>query len=60
MTNQFFYPEEDDMNPKKSGAADDPTSDDADSDDAAEAENELDVDDDDLIDDGIEEGEEIE
>ena len=55
MTNQFFYPDEDDMNPKKS---DDATGDD-DMDEVDETEKEAEVDDDDLIDDGIEDGEEI-
>ena len=56
MTNQFFYPEEDDMNPKKNSDADG----DDDTDEIDETEKETEVDDDDLIDDGIEEGGEIE
>ncbi|KKT25995.1 MAG: hypothetical protein UW11_C0022G0027 [Parcubacteria group bacterium GW2011_GWA2_43_9b] len=56
MTNQFFYPEDDDLNPKKS---DDATDDGNDNTDEVDSIDDPDVDNDDLIDDGIEEGEEI-
>ncbi len=59
MTNLSFYPEDDDQYPKKTDPADTPTSDDPEEDVAEETETSPEVDEDDLIDDGIEEGEEI-